>query len=149
MRIFAALIITVLVSNACSSLKLSPAEFAWPIESVLKINNDGIAKEDRYSFSFNTKALFMEEMQDSMAYVGKDLRIIRNNEGYYFITSKGFKNVYIFESSESSLSLKEKITITETGLNNPFFNQRNPFIELVDGEFKAYLTKEGLQGGAR
>lgn len=149
MRIFAALIIIVLVSNACSSLKLSPAEFAWPIESVLKINNDGIAKEDRYSFSFNTKALFMEEMQDSMAYVGKDLRIIRNNEGYYFITSKGFKNVYIFESSESSLSLKEKITINETGLNNPFFNQRNPFIELVDGEFKAYLTKEGLQGGAR
>ncbi|MEJ5261856.1 MAG: hypothetical protein WHT45_04185 [Ignavibacterium sp.] len=149
MRIFAALIITVLVSNACSSLKLSPAEFAWPIESVLKINNDGIAKEDRYSFSFNTKALFMEEMQDSMAYVGKDLRIIRNNEGYYFITSKGFKNVYIFESSESSLSLKEKITINETGLNNPFFNQRNPFIELVDGEFKAFLTKEGLQGGAR
>lgn len=149
MRIFAALIITVLVSNACSSLKLSPAEFAWPIESVLKINDDGIAKEDRYSFSFNTKPLFMEEMQDSMAYVGKDLRIIRNNEGYYFITSKGFKNVYIFESSESSLSLKEKITINETGLNNPFFNQRNPFIELVDGEFKAFLTKEGLQGGAR
>lgn len=149
MRIFAALIITVLVSNACSSLKLSPAEFAWPIESVLKINDDGIAKEDRYSFSFNTKALFMEEMQDSMAYVGKDLRIIRNNEGYYFITSKGFKNVYIFESSESSLALMGKITINETGLNNPFFNQRNPFIELIDGEFKAYLTKEGLQGGAR
>lgn len=149
MRIFAVLIITVLVSNACSSLKLSPAEFAWPIESVLKINDEGIAKEDRYSFSFNTKALFMEEMQDSMAYVGKDLRIIRNNEGYYFITSKGFKNVYIFESSESSLALKEKITINETGLNNPFFNQRNPFIELIDGEFKAYLTKEGLQGGAR
>lgn len=149
MRIFAVLIITVLVSNACSSLKLSPAEFAWPIESVLKINDEGIAKEDRYSFSFNTKALFMEEMQDSMAYVGKDLRIIRNNEGYYFITSKGFKNIYIFESSESSLALKEKITINETGLNNPFFNQRNPFIELIDGEFKAYLTKEGLQGGAR
>lgn len=149
MKIFAVLIITVLVSNACSSLKLSPAEFAWPIESVLKINDEGIAKEDRYSFSFNTKALFMEEMQDSMAYVGKDLRIIRNNEGYYFITSKGFKNVYIFESSESSLALKEKITINETGLNNPFFNQRNPFIELIDGEFKAYLTKEGLQGGAR
>lgn len=149
MRIFIVLIITVLVSNACSSLKLSPAEFAWPIESVLKINNDGIAKEDRYSFSFDTKALFLEEMQDSMAYVGKDLRIIRNNEGYYFITSKGFKNVYIFEQSESSLSLKEKISINETGLNNPFFNQRNQFIELIDGEFKAYLTKEGLQGGTK
>ncbi|WP_337865330.1 hypothetical protein [Ignavibacterium sp.] len=149
MRIFVASIITLFILTACSSLKLSPAEFAWPIESVIKINDDGLAKEERYSFSFNAKALFMEEMQDSLAYVGKDLRIIRNNEGYYFITSKGFKNVYIFESSESSLSLKEKITINETGLNNPFFNQRNQFIELIDGEYKAYLTKEGLQGGAK
>mgnify|MGYP005837040751 CR=1 FL=1 len=149
MRILVVLIITLLVSTACSSLKLSPAEFAWPIESVLKINNDGFAKEDRYSFSFNTKSLFMEEMQDSMAYVGKELRIIRNQDGYYFITSKGFKNVYIFETSEGSFSLKEKITINETGLNNPFFNQRTPYIELVDENFKAYLTSEGLQGGVK
>lgn len=149
MRILVASIITVTIISACSSLKLSPAEFAWPIESVLKINDDGFAKEDRYSFSFNTKALFMEETQDSMAYVGKDLRIIRNQDGYYFITSKGFKNVYIFETAEGSLSLKEKITINETGLNNPFFNQRKPYIELVDGDFKAYFTSEGLQGGVK
>lgn len=149
MRILFALIISITIINACSSLKLSPAEFAWPIESVLKINNDGFAKEERYSFSFNTKSLFMEEMQDSMAYVGKELRIIRNQDGYYFITSKGFKNVYIFETSEGSFSLKEKITINETGLNNPFFNQRTPYIELIDGDFKAYLTSEGLQGGVK
>lgn len=149
MRILVALIISIIIITACSSLKLSPAEFAWPIESVLKINNDGFAKEERYSFSFNTKSLFMEEMQDSMAYVGKKLRIIRNQDGYYFITSKGFKNVYIFETSEGSFSLKEKITINETGLNNPFFNQRTPYIELIDGDFKAYLTNEGLQGGVK
>lgn len=149
MRILVALIISITIITACSSLKLSPAEFAWQIESVLKINNDGFAKEERYSFSFNTKSLFMEEMQDSMAYVGKELRIIRNQDGYYFITSKGFKNVYIFETSEGSFSLKEKITINETGLNNPFFNQRTPYIELVDGNFKAYLTSEGLQGGVK
>lgn len=149
MRKLVALIISITIVTACSSLKLSPAEFAWPIESVLKINNDGFAKEERYSFSFNTKSLFMEEMQDSMAYVGKELRIIRNQDGYYFITSKGFKNIYIFETSEGSFSLKEKITINETGLNNPFFNQRTPYIELIDGDFKAYLTNEGLQGGVK
>lgn len=149
MRILVALIISITIVTACSSLKLSPAEFAWPIESVLKINNDGFAKEERYSFSFNTKSLFMEEMQDSMAYLGKELRIIRNQDGYYFITSKGFKNVYIFETSEGIFSLKEKITINETGLNNPFFNQRTPYIELIDGDFKAYLTNEGLQGGVK
>lgn len=149
MRIIIALIITLMILTACSTLKLSPAEFGWPIESVLKIDENGFAKEDRYSFTFNTKALFMEEMQDSMAYRGKDLRIIRNNDGYYFITTKGFKNVYIFETAEKSFSLKEKITINEYGLNNPFFNQRSTYIELVDGDFKAYLTSEGLQGGTK
>lgn len=149
MRILVALFISLIIISACSSLKLSPAEFAWPIESVLKINNDGFAIEERYSFSFNTKSLFTEEMQDSMAYVGKELRMIRNQDGYYFITSKGFKNVYIFETSEGSFSLKEKITINDFGLNNPYFNQRIPYIELVDGDFKAFFTSEGLQGGIK
>lgn len=149
MRIFVALILTLIISTACSSLKLSPAEFSWPIESVQKIDKDGFVKEDRYSISFNTKALFMEEMQDSMAYQGKDLRIIRNKDGYYFITSKGFKNVYIFQPAEASLQLKEKVLVNENGLNNPFLNQRNPYIELVDGDFKIYLTSEGIYGGAR
>ncbi|MCA2004729.1 MAG: hypothetical protein LDL01_02940 [Ignavibacterium sp.] len=149
MRIFIALIITLIISIGCSSLKLSPAEFDWPVESVQKIDNEGFVKEDRYSFSFNSKALFLEEMQDSMAYKGKDLRIIRNKDGYYFITTKGFKNVYIFQQGEASLELKEKLLVNENGLNNPFFNQRNPFVELVDGDIKVFLTSEGLQGGAK
>jgi len=149
MRILTPLILTVIILTACSSLKLSPAEFNWPIESVQKIDNDGFVIEDRYSFSFNTKALFLEEMQDSMAYKGKDLRIIRNKDGYYFITTKGFKNVYIFQPSEASLELKEKVLVSENGLNNPFFNQRNPYIELVDGDYKIYLTSEGIYGGAK
>lgn len=149
MRIFFALILTLSVLPACSSLTLSPAEFSWPIESVQKIDKDGIVKEDRYSFSFNTKALFAEEMQDSMAYQGKDLRIIRNKDGYYFITSKEFKNVYIFQQAEASLELKEKVLVNENGLNNPYFNQRDPFIELIDGDFKIYLDNDGMKGGAK
>lgn len=149
MRILFALILTLTVLSACSSLKLSPAEFSWPIESVQKIDKDGFVKEDRYSFSFNSKALFAEEMQDSMAYQGKDLRIIRNRDGYYFITSKDFKNVYIFQQAEASFDLKEKILVNENGLKNPYFNQRNPYVELVDGEFKVYLSSEGIQGGVK
>lgn len=149
MRIFVALVLTGIILTACSSLKLSPAEFSWPIESVMKIDKDGFVKEDRYSFSFNTKALFIEEMQDSMAYQGKDIRMIRNQDGYYFITSKAFKNVYIFQPAEASLELKEKVLVSEKGLNNPFFNQRNPYIELVDGDYKIYLTSEGIYGGAK
>lgn len=142
-------VLILLISVACSSLKLAPADFAWPIESVLKVDNDGFAKDERYSFSFNTKAMFNEEFEDSLAFVGKEVRVIRNSDGYYFITSKGFKNVYIFSSAEASLELKEKIFINETGLNNPYLNQRIPYIELVDGNYRAYLTSDGIQGGAQ
>ena len=53
------LIITSVVLSSCSSLTLTPAEFSWPLESVLKIDNNGFVKEDRNSISFDTKALFL------------------------------------------------------------------------------------------
>lgn len=81
---------------ACSSLLLEPAQFSWPIESVLKVDKDGFVNEERHSINFNTKALFFEETQDSLSFAGKTLHLIRNNEGYYFMTSTDFKNVYVF-----------------------------------------------------
>ncbi len=141
--------ITTTIFAACSSLKLSPAEFGWPIESVLKVDDKGIAKEDRYSLSYNTKALFFEETQDSMSYKGKSIRLIRNLEGFYFMTSADFKNVYVFSVDKNEFSLENKIQINETGLKNPAFNQKIPFIELLD-EGNAYqLTSEGIDGGTK
>lgn len=133
----------------CSTLTLKPAEFSWPIESVLKIDKDGTVNEDRYSVSFNTKALFFEETKDSMAYAGKDLRVIRNMEGYYFITSQNFKNVYVFASAEGSLKLENKITISEIGMKNPVFNQRTPYIELVIEISVVNLNKDGIVRGEK
>lgn len=137
--------ILVLLTYSCASLVLQPADFSWPIESVLKIDDNGYAKEERHTFSFNIKPLFYEEMQDSLAYLDREVRIIRNIDGFYFVTSSGFKNVYVFESSEGALSLENKIPVSETGLDKPFFNQRSPFIELVDGSYKYYLTKKGVE----
>lgn len=134
-----------LLTYACSSLMLRPADFSWPVESVLKIDDNGYAKEDRYTFSFNIKPLFYEELQDSLAYLDREVRIIRNIEGFYFVTSSGFKNVYVFESSEGALKLENKIVVSEAGLNKPVFNQRSPLIELVDGSDKYYLTKKGVE----
>lgn len=144
---FKILVISVLLlaAYACSSLMLKPADFSWPIESVLKIDDNGYAKEERHTFSFNIKPLFYEEMQDSLAYLDREVRIIRNIDGFYFVTSSGFKNVYVFESSEGALSLENKIPVSETGLIKPFFNQRSPLIELVDGSYKYYLSKKGLE----
>lgn len=137
--------VLVLLTYSCASLVLQPADFSWPIESVLKINDEGLAKEDRYTFSFNIKPLFYEEMQDSLAYLDREVRIIRNTEGFYFITAAGFKNVYVFETSDGALEMEKKILVNENGLTKPVFNQRNPFIELVDGQDKYYLTKKGIE----
>lgn len=142
-------VFSLLFLYSCATLELKPADFSWPIESVLKIDDNGMASEDRYTFSFNIKPLFYEEMQDSLAYLDREVRIIRNVEGYYFITAQGFKNVYVFLPSEGSLELEEKILISETGLEKPILNQRSPFIELIDGPNKYYLTKSEIQRGEK
>jgi hypothetical protein len=135
---------------ACSTLMLQPANFAWPLETVLKIDDEGNVKEDRYALNFNTKTLFFEETQDSLAYLDKTIRLIRNNEGYYFMTAVNFKNVYVFSVDKNAFALKTKIMISETkGLSNPAFNQRSPYIELLDDGRFYKLTSEGIEEGAK
>jgi hypothetical protein len=149
-KIIFLMIAAITLLAACSTLKLEPAQFAWPLETVLSVDKDGFVKEDRYALNFNTKALFFEETQDSLSYAGKTIRVIRNNEGYYFMTGEDFNNVYVFSIDKNAFSLKTKILISETtGLSNPAFNQRSPYIELLsDG--KAYkLTSEGIEEGAK
>lgn len=135
----------VLVLHSCSTLLLKPADFSWPIETVLKVDDNGYASEDRYTFSFNIKPLFYEELEDSLAYLDREVRVIRNFQGYYFITAKDFKNVYVFESSEEEFELEEKILIDEDGMKKPVFNQRSPYIELIDGANRYYLSKSGVE----
>lgn len=142
--VFAGIIIT-----SCSTLTLTPAEFGWPIEGVLKVDNKGFVKEDRGAILFDTKALFLEEMQDSLGYAGKTLRVIRNHEGFYFMTAVDFKNVYVFGVDKNSFVLENKIEINETGLKNPAFNQRKPFVELIDDGKTYKLTSEGIDEGEK
>lgn len=133
-----------LLTAACSTLTLRPTDFAWPVESVLKINNEGNVSEDRHSIEFNTKAIFFEETKDTSAFLNKEIRILRNMNGYYFITAEKFKNVYVFMADEGELVLDNKILISETGLEKPAMNQRKPFVELIDGDNRYYLTNDGI-----
>lgn len=142
--IFAGLLIT-----SCSTLTLTPAEFGWPIEAVLKVDNKGFVKEDRSAVLFDTKALFLEEMQDSLGFAGKTLHVIRNHEGFYFMTASDFKNVYVFGTAKNSFTLENKIQIGEVGLKNPAFNQRKPYIELIDDGKTFKLTSEGIEEGEK
>ena len=146
-----------LITAACSVLTLQPANFSWPLESVLPVDDNGKVTEDRYSLEVNTVGLFFEEFQDSLSYKGKEIRMIRNNQGFYFVTSTNFKNVYVFKADEGKLELEKKIFISEFGLQAPAFNQRDPYIELVDGTNKMNLTYKGVvedsgfrrEGGAK
>jgi len=128
---------------------LQPVDFSWPIESALKVDNKGNVTEERYSTEFNITGLFYEEFQDSSAFKGKEIRLIRGTGGDYFITGKEFKNVYVFKASEGTLTLEKKIFISEFGLKEPAFNQRSPYIELVDGDYNINLTSNGIEGGSK
>ena len=137
------------VMAACSVLTLRPANFAWPIESVLKVNDEGEVSEERYSFSFDTKGIYYEEFQDSLAYLDRELRIIRDAQGFYFITGTQFKNVYVFRAYDGAMVLNNKIFISGIGVQNPAFNKRTPHIELIDGEKTLKLTHQGIEGGQK
>ena len=134
----------VLVSS-CSTLKLDRVDFGWPVESAVTVNNANMVEDVRYSVTAGVSALAMEEFQDSTALKGANLRLIRSSEGYYFVTGPRFKHVYVFSPGKASLSLTSAIAVSETGLKNPAFNQRAPFVELVDGEgFHRLLSSDDI-----
>jgi len=148
-RLIILFLFLILITAACSVLTLQPANFSWPIESVLSVNDNGKVTEDRYSIEVNTVGLFFEEFQDSLSYRGKEIRMIRDNQGFYFMTASNFKNVYVFKAEDGALKLEKKIFISEFGLQAPAFNQRDPYIELVDGTNKMNLTHKGIEGGSK
>lgn len=139
------LMILIFLFAACSSLVLKPADFAWPLESVLNVDNEGFVQEERYSLSFNAKGLFFEESGDSTAFLDRNIRIIRNTAGYYFVTSQNFKCVYVFKGINGEMNLSNKIEINEKGMNNPVLNQRPPFVELIDNGVKVLLSNRGIE----
>ncbi|HUI31639.1 MAG TPA: hypothetical protein VLX91_15630 [Candidatus Acidoferrales bacterium] len=133
-----------LLAAGCSSLTLESANFSWPIENELKVDAGGMIQEDRYRISFNVKPLLYEETNDSVNVSGRLIDIIRDVQGYYYLTGPQFKNVYVFRQAEGCLVLENKIAVSEDGLLSPGFNQRTLFIELVDGRDKPImLTKDG------
>ena len=66
--------------------------------------------------------------------------MIRNREGYYFITANNFKHVYVMVPKEGSLKLKKKILVDENGINSPAFNWRDPVVELINRDTKEVIS---------
>lgn len=131
---------------SCSSLRLDRVEYAWPVESVVTVTPTNLVEDVRYGLTAGVASLATEEFQDSTALRGAKLRVIRSAEGYYFLTGPKFKHVYVFAPGASSLSLYKAITISETGLKNPALNQRQPYVEVIDGDaFHWLLTADAIQ----
>ncbi len=141
---------------ACSTLVLKPADFSWPVESVGNVDNNGKVDVKRYSISFDARPMFFKETKDSLAYQNQQLRVIRNSKGYYFMVANNFKNVYVFTVKDGEFKLEKKIEISsqpagqegQTGIQNPAFNQRPPYIELVYGansDQKVNLSENGIE----
>ena len=141
-------IILSFILAGCSSLTLKPVDFAWPIESTLNVDTQGFVQSERYSFSLNVKELLFAETQDSVNVSKVTLRMIRDMNGYYFVTAAQFKNVYVFEQIEGALKLKNTILVAQDGLREPALNQRVPYIQIVNGKNPAILlTKDGVFEG--
>jgi hypothetical protein len=130
--------------SACSPLAIKDVDFGWPVESVLTVSEENRIEDRRYSLLFDVTPLAFAEFQDSSALRGKELRLLRSSQGWYFMTSRGFKNVYVFTQHASELSLESVIEVSTRGLQNPALNQRPPYVELVDnGRSLGFLTIDG------
>ncbi|MEX1139465.1 MAG: hypothetical protein WEB33_11265 [Bacteroidota bacterium] len=133
----------------CNPLSLKPADFGWPVESVLKADSKGMVQENRYQLSFNVRPMFFAETGDS-SNVSVSVRVIRDRAGYYFISAPGFKHVYVFGTGDGALTLESKILISESGMTSPAFNARPPHVQLLNGSDKPrMLTKSGIQEGGK
>ena len=134
-----------LLSAGCSSVVLQPADYSWPVESVMTVDQNGYVAEKRHSFSINVEPVFYDEFADSSKAIGQEIRVIRNLSGFYYLTGAGFKNVYMFKPVAGGMLLEDKIAVSDSlALASPVFNQRTPNIELLDGSNKYLLTSNGI-----
>ena len=152
MKRISALLLSVLLAS-CSSLTLKPVDFSWPIEAELKPDGKGNIQEERYTMSVNVKELIIAELQDSTA-SRHTVHMIRDAKGFYYITAAKFKNVYVFKHGDGELVQTNKIQVSETGLSSPAFNQRAPFVQLINGKEKPILlsssgVEQQMQGGKK
>ncbi len=143
---FAAFFLAVtLFLQGCTSFSLQQVDYGWPVESVLKVKDNNTVAEGRYAVSFNVAPLAMKEFEDSTALKGKELRLLRSNEGLYFVTGANFKYVYVMAPLASELKLRRKFEVSKTGLKQPALNQRDPYVELLDGkELRLLMTSDDM-----
>ena len=137
-----------IVLVGCSSLQLQPADFSWAAEEIIEVGSKGMVDAKRYSVAFTVTPLLAKEFaEDSMAAKNtKEIRLIRDKAGFYYLTGKKFKSVYVLVQSEGALAVNNTLTISaEKPMDDPKFDQKDSYIELWNGKEKFQLNKGGAQ----
>ncbi len=137
----------VMLGTACKTFVVKNVNYSHQIESVLTPNEDGIVYDVRHGISFNITPFEKKEFGATDSIEVKEVRLIRNAEGYYFITANQFKNVYVMEPGNGELKLKKKIKVSEERLAAPAFNLRDSHVQLVktDTNEVLNLNQDGIQ----
>ena len=137
----------VVVGQACSkALVIENVNYAQPIESVLVPDENGVVTDIRHGLSFSVSSLQAEEFGEDSTQQVNEVRMIRNSNGYYFITANNFRHVYVMKPGDGELKLKKQILISEDGIKNPAFNWRSPMVELVSVGTNEhhFITEKGI-----
>ncbi|MER3524090.1 MAG: hypothetical protein C4326_08485 [Ignavibacteria bacterium] len=144
-KLWGATFAAALLLPSCASLTLEQVDYAWPVESVLTVQENNIVTEGRHALTFNVAPLAEKEFNNPNALIGKQIRLLRNTSGYYFVTGPKFKYVYVMAPKAGELTLYSRLEVSKEGLKKPALNQRLPYVELLDaGSVRLLLTSDDI-----
>lgn len=121
-----------LAAGCGPSLVISDVDYSQPIESVTSPDSSGWVEIPRQGLSFNILSLQHAETGDSSSVTTEQVRMIRGQEGFYYVTAPSYTHVYLFKPERSRLVLERRIRISGNGMGNPAFNQRKPNVVLIN-----------------
>lgn len=133
-------LLSMLVIQACNkAMVVKNVDYSQQIETVLVPNDNGIVTDIRHGLSYSILPFQYQEFKDTTSLTISEVRMIRDKNGYYFITADQFKHVYIMEPKRGELVLKKKVLVDEKGLLSPAFNWREPVVQLIDRDTNIIL----------
>ncbi len=136
-----------LLAGCKQSMVISDVNYSQPIETVLSPNEEGVVEDVQHGLRFNILPLQYAETGDTSSVSTQEIRMIRGQEGFYYITAAGYSNVYVMSPEKSKLKLQKKIKISEQGIDQPAFNQRETHVQLLNRKTNDIymLTDQGLR----
>jgi len=139
------ILILIFIFYSCSTFKIENVKYGWNGEYFASPDENGDFTIPKNSMKFNVLKLLEEEgLLNKITDI--KLRIIRDEEGYFYITADKFKYIWVFMPDESSLKLKNKIELLKgKSLEEPKFNEQKPNIKVfLKDKSEFIINKDGI-----